>query len=303
MDGEKPANPAVVGMPDAEFEITETLVRNLLAAQHPDFERLPLVPWATGWDNVIFRLGKAMTVRLPRREVANRLMLNEQRWLPEISDGLPISTPTPLRVGIPDSEYPWHWSVLPWFEGEGADQAAPSSGEVEVLADFLVRLHQLAPDDAPQNPVRGVPLSQRFEATQDRISRLQEKTNLVTPALLKIWERGLSGPLAPDSRWLHGDLHAQNVLVANGRFTAVIDWGDITGGDVATDLTAIWGLFENQGDRERVLNLYAPDQATLDRAMAWAVMFGVILVDSGLVNSSRHEAQGRDLLARLLVDA
>jgi aminoglycoside phosphotransferase (APT) family kinase protein len=242
-------------------------------------------------------------VRIPRREIADQLVLNEQRWLPVLADRLPIPTPVPLRLGKPTPIYPWHWSVLPWFEGQGADLAAPGHSEVAVVANFLLKLHQPAPHDAPDNPVRGVPIARRAEATQTRIARVQNRTHLIGPAIERIWERGLAAPTSNDARWLHGDLHAQNVLVANGRITAVIDWGDITSGDVATDLAAVWGLFEQRAHRERLLELYAPDQATLDRARAWAVSFGAILVDSGLVNSPRHAAQGRDLLSRLAADA
>ncbi len=289
----------MIGKPDAEFDITEQLVRDLLAAQHPDLSSLPLVPLDSGWDNATFRLGADLTVRLPRRAMAGQLIQHEQRWLPALAPVLPIPISAPLRIGVPGADYPWHWSVLPWFEGRGADQSPPFSTQVDLFADFLRALHRPAPADAPFNPVRGVPLIERLEPTRERIMRLQQKTGVITPALLQIWGRGLAAPAATDPRWLHGDLHAQNVVVAHGRITAIIDWGDLTRGDVATDLPAIWGLFERQADRERLLELYAPDQHTLDRARAWAFMFGVILVDAGLVNSPRHAAQGADLLMRL----
>ncbi|MFH9228283.1 phosphotransferase [Streptomyces lydicus] len=43
--------------------------------------------------------------------------------------------------------------------------------------------------------------------------------------------------------WLHGDLHPANILVDRGRISAVIDFGDITSGDPATDLSVAWMLF------------------------------------------------------------
>ncbi|MER7151067.1 phosphotransferase [Streptomyces lydicus] len=42
---------------------------------------------------------------------------------------------------------------------------------------------------------------------------------------------------------LHGDLHPANILVDRGRIRAVIDFGDITSGDPATDLSVAWMLF------------------------------------------------------------
>jgi aminoglycoside phosphotransferase (APT) family kinase protein len=43
--------------------------------------------------------------------------------------------------------------------------------------------------------------------------------------------------------WLHGDAHPANILVADGRVCAVVDFGDITAGDPATDLAVLWMLF------------------------------------------------------------
>lgn len=293
----------MAGRPEAEIEITDDLVHELLASQHPDLGQLSLRQVASGWDNVVFRLGERMVVRMPRREVAAQLLRNEQRWLPFLADRLPVAIPVPLRIGLPASGYPWYWSILPWFEGSCADQAKPSSNQVDVLADFLARLHRPAPLDAPRNPVRGIPIQERAQATQERMARLKVKSDLITPWIEKIWELGLSAPASLDDRWLHGDLHAQNVLVVDGRISAVIDWGDITSGDVATDLAVIWSVFEKPADRQRLLEIYGPDAATRERAMAWAVMFGVVLVDSGLVNSPRHAAQGQVLLSRLSEDA
>ena len=59
--------------------------------------------------------------------------------------------------------------------------------------------------------------------------------------MLELWERVVSAP--PWSRppvWVHGDLHPGNLLVDEGRLSAVIDFGDLAAGDPATDLSVIW---------------------------------------------------------------
>jgi aminoglycoside phosphotransferase (APT) family kinase protein len=176
------------------------------------------------------------------------------------------------------------------------------SGSVRLFLQFLQQLHQPAPIDAPANPVRGVPLSERLEALVQSLTRLKAETDAITPKVEKIWERGLLAPVSSDTRWLHGDLHAQNILLEQGRLQAVIDWGDITAGDVATDLQCIWGLFADASERRYLLESYAPDQATLERAQAWGVLMAVMLVDTGRLGSPRHERQGRLQLQRLLAD-
>jgi aminoglycoside phosphotransferase (APT) family kinase protein len=39
--------------------------------------------------------------------------------------------------------------------------------------------------------------------------------------------------------WLDGDLHPGNMLVIGGRLSGVIDFGDLTSGDPATDLALL----------------------------------------------------------------
>ena len=86
------------GVPPAEVDISDDLVRGLLRRQHPDLADLPIRLHGSGWDNTTYRLGSGLAVRLPRRLLAVDLIRNEQRWLPEITPMLPIPAPTPLRI-------------------------------------------------------------------------------------------------------------------------------------------------------------------------------------------------------------
>ena len=114
---------------------------------------------------------------------------------------------------------------------------------------------------------------------------------------------GLAAPEDTSPTWLHGDLHARNVLVKDGQSAAIVDWGDITSGDRATDLAAIWMLLENQNARETAIQNYSDDDPALwARAKAWAVIFGVVLLDTGLVDNRRHAEMGRCILERLTED-
>src|SRR3954464_2331187 len=84
----------------------------------------------------------------------------------------------------------------------------------------------------------------------------------------------ITAPLDVPPTWLHGDLHPRNVLVEQGVITGIIDWGDITSGDCATDLAAIWMLFSTPDARQNALAAYVRlSEATLRRAQGWAVLF------------------------------
>lgn len=289
-----------LGTPPAEVALDAGLVGALLADQHPDLAGLPLRVVEAGWDNLILRLGDDMAVRLPRRAAAAQLVVHEQTWLPALAPRLTLPVPAPLRVGMPGRGYPWRWSVLPWLHGTAADQCEPAAAQAPVLAAFLRSLHLPAPADAPANPVRGVPLRARAEAMEARMGRLAGKTDLLTPALRQIWREALAAPLDVEATWLHGDLHPRNMLVKAGAISGVIDWGDITAGDRATDLAAIWMLFADLRARRAALAAYGGlSAATVLRAMGWAALFGVMLLDSGLVDNPRNAAIGARTLRHL----
>ncbi len=282
-------------MPDAppsEVDVDEQLVARLIKTQHPDLAgRLELV--ANGWDNLVFRLGSAHAVRIPRRAVAVPLLLHEIRALPLLAPRLSVPIPTPVRVGEPGEGYPWPWTIVPWFEGELA-ASVERSPLVEPLARFVREVHLPAPADAPRNPVRGGPLATRTDATLERmrIARLSARH-------FELWEESLAAPVwAGPPVWLHGDLHPANVLVRDGAIAAVIDFGDVTSGDPASDLGAAWMFFRAE-DRARFQSLLDYDDDTWLRARGWALSVATAV----LVHSPDHPQLGpvmRDVLTQLV---
>ena len=276
-----------MGTPPADLEFDSAQVRELLIAQHPDLRDLPLRLAASGWDNVIYRLGSSLALRLPRRSLAARLIENEQRWLPLLQPCLPLPVPAPVRRGVPQGWYPWCWSVIPWFDGQTADRVAPNRAQGVALATFFNALHVAAPAEAPRNSFRGVPLPRRATKFQSCLESLAAKTGRLDvhplhARHLQLWQTALDAPVDVPDTWIHGDLHPRNVLVSDGRIVAVIDWGDMAAGDRACDLAAIWLLLPDLGAREAAMSQCAAVSAhTWDRARGWALLIAVILLDAG----------------------
>jgi aminoglycoside phosphotransferase (APT) family kinase protein len=286
--------------PEAEVLVDTETVRALLKTQHPDLADLPLSEVAAGWDNVTFRLGEAMAVRLPRRVASAAMLEREQRWLPTIANCLPVPVSAPLRIGKPGTQYPFSWSIVPWLSGETADLAPLNADQAKPLAHFLRALHVAAPAEAPKNLVRGVPLQERAPSVEERLHRLAQKTPLIDSAVRKAWESALEAPQAELATWFHGDLHPQNVLVQNGELSAVIDWADIAAGDNATDLAAIWMLLPTVAARELAIAEYGSVPAgTWSRALGWAINLGTVILETGLVDNPRHAAIGELTLQRI----
>lgn len=230
-------------MPPAEVSVSPELVRRLLAAQQPDLAHLPVRLVAHGWDNLMYRLGDELAVRLPRRAAAAVLIVNEQRWLPVVAPRLPLPVPAPVRAGRPALGYPWPWSVVPFLPGQLAAREPPAdpADAAASLGGFLAALHAPAPPDAPANPNRGIPLTERAAVVTENLSVLGGLVD--RGAVTRAWRAALAAPAwggAPV--WVHGDLHPANILVRRGRISGVIDFGDITAGDPATDLSVAWML-------------------------------------------------------------
>jgi aminoglycoside phosphotransferase (APT) family kinase protein len=289
-----------MGTPAAEIEIDARQARQLLAAQHPDLADLSIVSIASGWDNQLLRLGDKLVLRFPRRKLAAQLMLNEQRWLPHLKERLPLAIPAPVRIGIAQFHYPWAWSVMPWIEGQTADLSPPDSNQGAPLAAFFDALHQPAPADAPHNPYRGVPLSERADAFADRLAKLRGKTDMIDRRVHALWSDALAATNDAAPTWIHGDLHPRNVLIENGRLTGVIDWGDVACGDRAADLAAVWLLLPQLDSRKRAMAACGSvSDATWRRARGWALLFAIILLSSGLVDDARMVAIAERTINRL----
>jgi aminoglycoside phosphotransferase (APT) family kinase protein len=291
-------------MPAAEVEIGPELVRRLLRAQHPDLAGLALEVLASGWDNVIVRAGEELVVRLPRRTLGAELIAHEQRWLPVLAPRLPLPVPVPVRIGAPGCGYPWAWSVCAYLPGQVAALAAPephrAAGD---LARFLAALHTPAPDDAPRNAFRGIPLAGRIPSFADSLARLGDLLDI--QAVTERWEAALAAPVWPGPPvWLHGDLHPANLLVDAGRLSGVIDFGDVTSGDPATDLAVIWMLLPRAA-HDRFWTAYAGaaqhevNDALRRRTQGWALALGVVFVAHSADNP-RMAAIGRRTLDALL---
>jgi aminoglycoside phosphotransferase (APT) family kinase protein len=272
-------------MPAEEVEIDEALVRRLLESQFPQWAGLALRPLpALGWDNRIYRLGPDLVVRLPRRQLGADLIVNEHRFLPELSKSLPVPTPVPLGQGRPAEGYPWPWSVCPWIPGVMAAEAplADETAVAEDLGRFIAALHHPAPSDCPHNPYRSVPLSGRDALTRSALSELAGTVDTTRAAA--VWSEALTvAPWTGPPLWLHGDLHPANLLVKDARLSGVIDFGDLCGGDPAVDLVSAWMLFSPTA-RKRFAATVAVDSNTWQRGRAWALAISLACIANSADN-------------------
>jgi aminoglycoside phosphotransferase (APT) family kinase protein len=287
--------------PPAEVDIDADLVGRLLAEQHPDLAHLPRRVVASGWDNVMVRIGNDLVARLPRRTLSAGHAEHELRWLPELAPRLPLPVPAPVRAGLPGCGYPWAWSICPWLPGRPAhtEPLADPDAVAVALGRFVTALHVPAPADAPVNPYRGVPLAERHERFEAHLAVLAGRVDAA--AVRERWAP-LAGapPWDGPPVWLHGDLHPDNLLVHDGRLAAVVDFGDLTAGDPGVDLAAAWMLLP-PASRPLLRHEAGADDATWARAQGWALALALAML-AGSADDPVISGIGQRTLTAVLAD-
>lgn len=272
---------SVENTPADDVKIDLTLARRLLRAQFPQWSNLPLRPVPSGGtDNMLFRLGDTLVVRLPREDVPGR-MEKECGWLPRLAPRLPLPVPLPLAKGTPAEGYPRTWSICQWLEGETARLGGITSpAQASALGRWIAALQEIDPSGGPlpgpHNSNRGVSLARRDRATRAAIAELRGLNLIDADLSARIWAAALSAPAWDRPPvWIHGDLQPGNLLMTDGRVSAVIDFGCLGIGDPACDVMAAWTCLPAE-TRRFFRQALAVDDATWARGRGWALSFGLI---------------------------
>lgn len=263
-------------MHNNEINISEKLAYKLIRAQFPEWATLSLEPMRPeGTDNLMYRLGEDKIIRLPRIPSAVPSLEKEKLWLPKLTPHLPIPIPHILAEGDASDEYPYPWLIIKWEKGKNpsADNPLEQNNAALTLASFIKAMQKI---DTQGGPIcrRGQPLKNRDAETRKAIPLMSELYD--TKLLLDLWNESLSAPEWHGKPvWIHGDLHAGNILCEGEQITAIVDFGLMGVGDPAADLMPAWTLFDPAA-REIFKEIVAPDEATWLRARGWALSMGIV---------------------------
>lgn len=296
--------PVAAPMHGDEVNTNSALVGRLVAEQFPQWAGLPIGPVrSAGTDHAIYRLGEDMSVRLPLRPSAASQVEKEQLWLPRLAPHLPCPISRPLGLGAPGQGYPFAWSVCAWLPGDNPKDGDPA-GWTEDLARFVIALHAIDPAGGPppggHNFGRGVPLAQRDDYTRDAISKCQGLIDI--EAATAAWAADLEATAWTEAPvWIHGDLCPGNLLVADGRVAAVIDFGGLAVGDPACDLIVAWNLLSGPA-REAYRATLGVDDATWARGRGWALSVALLQLPYYQHTNPVLAANSRLTIAAVLAD-
>lgn len=273
-----------------------SLVRRLLAGQFPQWAGLPIDLVASyGTDHDIYRLGEHLAARLPRVGWATKQAVKEAEWLSKLAPHLPLAIPVQLGMGHLAEGYPFDWSVYEWLPGENANGTIDGQDRAAVdLAAFVKALRRIDTTGAHPRTVgsRGGPLAEGDAQVRRSIAQLGDRID--RSAALRSWEESLSAPRWDgDEVWVHGDLLPGNLLVVDGRLSAVIDWGGLNVGDPACDLQPAWNVFAGDS-RARYRAELDVDDASWLRGRGWALYQAVSALpyywdtNPGMIRQASH---------------
>jgi aminoglycoside phosphotransferase (APT) family kinase protein len=199
--------------------------------------------------------------------------------------------------------------VVPYLPGDIASGTRPADDDqaAVTLAAFLAALHVPGPADAPRNPLRGVPLAGRAPRLTNDLGRLG--TAIDSHTVTRMFQAAVEAPTwDSDPVWLHGDLHPANILVDGAQLSGVIDFGDMTAGDPATDLSVAWMLLPPDSrsafwDAYAAASRHPADDCLWIRARGWALVLSVAFLGHSADNPLIAGIGRRTLDAVLGVDA
>ena len=277
-----------------EIPVDVELVRALVGRAMPEHADAPVRRLASsGSTNWLFRLGDEFLIRLPRQPGGSAAISKEAAWLPVLGPRLPVSVPDVVAVFEPDHGYPERWSVVRWIDGEHPGVVDPGTSVdprredlAKDLAAVLEALQQApVPADALTDPnlrwYRGEPLATMDRRTRENIERCRslEDFGFDLDAAERIWDEAMTLPGAAERatpRWYHGDLAAENLLVRDGRLSAVLDFGGLAVGDPTVDLVLAWEILDPPARETLRRQLDVTDAAWL-RGRAWALSLTLMI--------------------------
>lgn len=257
--------------------ITCALAAELIANQFPEYAHLPIISVEKqGHDNRTFRLGETMLIRMPTAESYALKVPKEQAWLPRLKPYLPVAIPEPIKMGQPSSDYPFHFSLYTWLEGQSANHLKISSNNLESiaiqLAQFLKALQNIkdvgGPAPGQHNWWRGDHVSVYDEGARKQIHELScviDKNKAIA-----LWEQACATRWNKVPIWIHGDFAPGNIIIKDEKLSGVIDFGGMGVGDPACDLVIAWTFLSGKS-RQIFIEAMELDNDTYLRAKAWSL--------------------------------
>jgi aminoglycoside phosphotransferase (APT) family kinase protein len=256
---------------------TLDLARKVIAEQFPEYVSLPVVDVEKqGHDNRTYRLGEHMLIRMPTATDYALKVPKEQELLPGLAKRLSVNIPAPIKRGKTSTDYPYPFSIYRWLSGKSINLLTLTDQDTEQLAfdlaKFLKELQAIndieGPEPGQHNSWRGDHVSVYDKGAREQIAELSDVID--ASRALALWDKASATKWDKQPVWIHGDFAIGNILMDDGKLSAVIDFGGAAVGDPACDLVIAWTYLFGKAHEIFIAEMDM-DPDTWLRARAWAL--------------------------------
>ncbi len=278
-----------------KISINKSLARKLIEEQFPEYCNLPINDIEKqGHDNRTYRLGSDMLIRMPTTAEYALKVPKEQELLLQLEKRLSLCIPVPLKMGLRSADYPYPFSIYKWLPGKSINLLTLVDREKEQLAFYLAKfLKELQAirdvvglEPGQHNWWRGDHVSVYNKGAREQIEELARIID--RSKALALWEQACITQWDKSPVWVHGDFSIGNMLIHNGKLSAIIDFGGAAVGDPACDLVIAWTYLSDKA-REIFMSEIDLCRETWLRARAWALWKASFELCQ-IVNKKSHEA-------------
>ncbi|MGH3089085.1 MAG: phosphotransferase, partial [Rubrobacteraceae bacterium] len=155
------------------------------------------------------------------------------------------------------------------------------------------------PSPGRHNFFRGGPLTVYDAETRRALAALEGEIDADAAGV--VWEAALAATWNGPPVWFHGDVAVGNLLIEEGRLSAVIDFGTSGVGDPACDLAIAWTLFRGES-RDAFRAALPLDDATWARGRGWTLWKGLITLAEHIDTNPVLAGLGRYAIDKVLAD-
>lgn len=192
-----------------------------------------------------------------------------------------------------------------WYPGQTLNRAGAGETDLTAVAvglgEFLTALRAAPTQDAPQPGTHNCWRGAEFTVYADEAILALAG---LAPAMREVGEwcvrRATESSWTEVPVWLHGDIAPGNLLLREGRLSAVIDFGCAAVGDPACDLVAAWTMFDRE-TRPLLVRAAGLDPDTWHRAQGWAAWKAAIIL-AGMDSTPEARSLAEQTLAELAGD-
>lgn len=238
----------------ATIDVSTELATQLIQSQFPSIQLKEIRYLGEGWDNKVFSVNGIYVFRFPRRELGVTLMTHEIRVMPLLEKYIHLPIAHPRFIGHPTDDFPHPFAGYDYLEGEAlADldfAILPETDVLQQLAYFLKDLHAIIPSEIPteiSEDISRMDYEPRVPAITDGITQLEKAGHVVDKERIMDLVKACASVFPAENTCIvHGDLHPRHILIRDNKLAGIIDWGDMSFGCKAMDLSILYTLYPRE---------------------------------------------------------